>query len=63
MHGRGPKLGSFAPLMSFNKFESVIFEKNEPKWPKLAMRAYIFARKNSIKKLLDLNLLNFSRGT
>ena len=26
MHGRGPNLGSYVPLMSFNKLISVIFE-------------------------------------
>ena len=27
MHGRGPKLGSYVPLMSFNYLISGIFEK------------------------------------
>ena len=27
MHGRGPNLGSYVPLMSFNKLISAIFEK------------------------------------
>ena len=28
MHGRGPKLGIYVPLLSFNKLISEIFEKN-----------------------------------
>ena len=27
MNGRGPKLGTYVPLMSFNKVKSGIFEK------------------------------------
>ena len=29
MHGRGPKLGSYVPLMSFNKFKLGLFEEKK----------------------------------
>ena len=40
MHGRGPKLGSYVPLMSFNKLKSGIFEKyfNRFLWAKMYAR-------------------------
>ena len=40
MHGRGPKLSSYVPLMSFNKLKSGIFEKKKNRflWSKMYAR-------------------------
>ena len=66
MHGRGPKIGSYVPLISFNKLKSGIFEKIFfrflwakmcQKWPKLGKRAYIFAHKNRKSGFLHPALL------
>ena len=67
MHGRDTKLGSYVPLLSFNKLMSWIFKKISFFWivmfysrkcakmPKLSKRVYIFAHK--IEKLFFLKSL------
>ena len=55
MNARGPKLGSYVPLMSFNKLISGIFEKKifdfyGRKCAKNCKECYIFVHKNEKNK-------------